>query len=284
MPKFLSIYVIITCCTLQSFAQNDAIVQEGELGISVGVAQYFGDLNNRNDFKQSKPALGLFFRKQFGNYVALRLSGHYAEVGYADAFSQIEFQERRNLNFRSEIWEMSVQGDFNFFEFLPGNPYYAFTPYITLGIGTFNYDPYTYLDGEKYYLRKLGTEGQGNPLYPDRKPYSNQAFSFPLGMGIKYNLGKNINLAFEVSHRFTSTDYLDDVSMTYAGEKAFPAQVNGKDNPAYLLQDRSYETGTRIGVAGKQRGFSEQKDQFLFAELAISISFSSYKCAKPNTP
>jgi hypothetical protein len=72
--------------------------------------------------------------------------------------------------------------------------------------------------------------------------------------------------------------------MTYAGENAFPAQVNGKANPAYLLQDRSYETGTRIGVAGKQRGFSEQKDQFLFAELSISISFSSYKCPKPNTP
>ena len=119
MPKFLSIYVIITCCTLQSFAQNNAIVQEGELGITVGVAQYFGDLNNRNDFKRSKPTLGLFFRKQFGNYVALRLSGHYAEVGYADAFSKIEFQQRRNLNFQSEIWEMSAQGDFNFFEFIP---------------------------------------------------------------------------------------------------------------------------------------------------------------------
>lgn len=284
MPKSLSILLLSICCAVQSIAQNDAIVHEGELGIAVGAAQYFGDLNNRNDFKRSKPSLGLFFRKQFGNYVAIRLSGHYAEVAYADAFSKIEFQQRRNLNFRSEIWEMSAQGDFNFFKFMPGNPYYAFTPYITLGVGSFNYDPFTFLNGEKYYLRKLGTEGQGNTMYPDRKPYSNQAFSFPLGMGIKYNLGKNINLAFEVSHRFTSTDYLDDVSMTYAGENAFPAQVNGKVNPAYLLQDRSYETGTRIGVAGKQRGFSEQKDQFLFAELAISISFSSYKCANPKTP
>lgn len=269
---------------MQLLAQNEAIVQEGEVGVSFGVAQYFGDLNNRNDIRKSKPTFGLFFRKQFGNYVAVRLGGHYAEVGYADAFSKIEYQQRRNLNFRSELWEMSVQGDFNFFEFIPGNPYYSFTPYVTLGMGTFNYDPYTYLDGEKYFLRKLGTEGQGSTLYPDRKPYSNQAFSFPLGMGIKYNLGKNINIAFEVSHRFTSTDYLDDVSSTYAGAPAFPAQVNGKVNPAYLLQDRSYETGNRIGEAGKQRGFSEQKDQFLFAELAISFSFSSYKCATPKTP
>jgi len=284
MVKSISIFLLVICSSVHLHAQNDAIVQEGELGFSVGVAQYFGDLNNRNDIRRSKPALGIFFRKQFGNYVAVRFSGHYAEVGYADAFSKIEYQQRRNLNFRSELWEMSVQGDFNFFEFLPGNPYYSFTPYVTLGMGTFNYDPYTYLDGEKYYLRKLGTEGQGNALYPDRKPYSNQAFSFPLGMGIKYNLGKNINLAFEISHRFTSTDYLDDVSTTYAEASIFPTQVNGKTNPAYLLQDRSYETGYRIGDAGKQRGFSEQKDQYIFAELAISISFSSYKCATPKTP
>ncbi len=284
MLKSISIFLLAFCSFAHLHAQNNAIVQEGELGLSVGVAQYFGDLNNRNDFRRSKPALGVFFRKQFGNYVGLRLSGHYAEVGYADAFSKIAYQQRRNLNFKSELWEMSVQGDFNFFEFIPGSPYYIFTPYVTLGVGTFNYDPFTYLDGVKYYLRKLGTEGQGSPLYPDRKPYSNQAFSFPLGMGIKYNLGKNINLAFEISHRFTSTDYLDDVSSTYAGVSVFPLQFNGKTNPAYLLQDRSYETGTRIGEAGKQRGFSEQKDQFLFAELAISISFSSYKCATPKTP
>ncbi|MEY3576713.1 MAG: hypothetical protein RL394_295, partial [Bacteroidota bacterium] len=73
MLKFLSILTFTTCFAVQSFAQNNAIVQEGELGISVGAAQYFGDMNNRNDFKRSKPALGLFFRKQFGNYVALRL-------------------------------------------------------------------------------------------------------------------------------------------------------------------------------------------------------------------
>jgi hypothetical protein len=100
-------------------------------------------------------------------------------------------------------------------------------------------------------------------------------------MGVKYNLGRNVNLAFEISHRFTSTDYLDDVSTTYAGAGVFPP-YGGKDTPAYLLQDRSYETGSRIGVSGKQRGFSAQKDQYVFAELSISVAFSSYKCANPR--
>jgi hypothetical protein len=279
--QFRTIVFFILLTTTAS-AQNEAIVQEGEIGISAGAAHYFGDLNNLSAINRPKPTLGVFFRKQFGNYVALRLAGHYAEVGYADRLSKVEVQQRRNLDFQSKLWELSVQGDFNFFEFIPGSPYYFFTPYITFGVGSFSFDPYTFLDGQKYYLRKLGTEGQGSALYPDRKYYRTQAFSFPLGMGVKYNLGRNVNLGFEVVHRFTSTDYLDDVSTTYAGITAFPQKAPGVNTPAYLLQDRSYETGTPIGAAGKQRGFSEQKDQFIFAELTLSISFSSYRCANPK--
>lgn len=279
----LLLFLVLSCCVaVEAVAQNEAIVQEGEIGISFGGAHYFGDLNNQSAINNPKPVVGVFFRKQFGHYIALRISGHYAALGYADNLSNVEFQQRRNLSFGNKIWELAIQGDFNFFDFIPGSKYYLFTPYLTFGVGTFSHDPYAFLDGEKYYLRKLATEGQGTAAYPDRKPYSNQAFSFPFGMGVKYNLGRSVNLSFEVTHRFTSTDYLDDVSSTFAGQAVFPKFLDGKPNPAFLLQDRSYETGPRIGTAGWQRGFREQKDQFLFAELAISISFSSYRCANPR--
>lgn len=282
MHKILPLCLFIILTSLHVTGQNEAVVQEGEVGVSVGGGHYFGDINNQAGLKVPGAALGVFFRKQFGGYVALRMSGHYAMLGYSDKYSKVAYQQRRNLNFETKIWEMALQGDFNFFRFIPGDPMYFFTPYVTIGVGTFNYDPYTTLSGEKYYLRKLGTEGQGSKTYPDRKAYSNQAFCFPLGMGVKYNLFRNVNLAFEVAYRFTNTDYFDDVSTTYAGENAFPLLANGKESPAYLLQDRSYETGPRLGVAGKQRGFSEQKDQYLFAELAISFSFSSYRCVNPR--
>ncbi len=282
MRKYVVTILMLIALLNTVFGQREAVVQEGELGISFGAAHYFGDINNRSTIDRPRQTLGIFFKKQFGKYVAVRVSGHYAEVGYSDKYSNIEFQQRRNLDFRSQIWEMAIQGDFNFFNFVPGDPAYKFTPYVTIGAGSINYDPYTFLGDQKYFLRKLGTEGQGSDLYPDRKPYSNQAFCFPLGMGIKYNLGKNINLSFEITHRFTSTDYLDDVSSSYAGAAAFPNLSNGSPSPAYLLQDRSYETGLPIGQAGRQRGFSEQKDQYIFAEIGISISFSSYKCANPK--
>ena len=69
-------------------SQNLEYVQKGEFGITVGVAHYFGDLNTRVGLNRPKPALGLFFRKQYGNYVGLRLSAHYAQVGYSDIYSK----------------------------------------------------------------------------------------------------------------------------------------------------------------------------------------------------
>lgn len=259
-------------------AQPQATVQEGEIGISLGAAHYFGDLNNKASFNRPKLAVGAFYRKQVGDYVGVRFGLHYAQLGYSDIYSKNEYQQRRNLSFNSRIWEVALQGDFNFFRFIPGDGDHMFTPYITLGIGVFSYDPYAYLQGEKYFLRPLGTEGQGSAIYPERKPYGSTAFVFPLGMGIKYNINPGMNLGFEVVYRFTGTDYLDDVSTTYAGPAAFPPDANGNPSVAFLLQDRSYETGTPIGVAGRQRGFSSQKDGYLMAELTLGFNITSYRC------
>jgi hypothetical protein len=128
-------------------------------------------------------------------------------------------------------------------------------------------------------LRPLGTEGQVIG-YNGRKQYNTMAFCFPLGAGVKYNINEKINLSFEISQRFTNTDYLDDVSSTYIGASRFTLLPNGLPSTAALLQDRSYELDPNnlLGVEGRQRGFSKQKDQYIFAEIGISLNISSYRC------
>ena len=265
------------------FAQTQSTVQEGEFGISAGAAHYFGDLNTRARFNRPKPALGVFFRKQFGSYTALRVSGHYAQLGYSDIYNTSnQFEQRRNLSFNTNIWELAVQGDFNFFKFIPGDEIWRFTPYVTLGVGVFSYDPYAYLAGKKVFLRPLGTEGQGSSAYPARKPYGSMAMCLPFGVGVKYNVTREINVGFELVHRFTSTDYLDDVSSTYAPD-AFPTTLpDGTPTVWSQMQDRSYETGTPIGIKGRQRGYAKQKDQYIMAEFTISFNLSSYHCPTAN--
>jgi hypothetical protein len=275
--------IVVIKANAQLYESN---VRQGEFGMAIGLGHYFGDLNTRAGINRPKFSGGLFFIKQFNNYIGIKIAGDYAFLGYSDVYSKNEVQKRRNLSFNTNLWEASLSGYFNFFKFMPGVEGYNYTPYVSLGVGIFSYDPYAFLQGQKYFLRPLGTEGQGDSLYPDRKPYNSMALCFPLTVGIKYAINENLNVFGEIGYRFTNTDYLDDVSTTYAGPEAFPAipQPDGSliPSPAYLLQDRSYETGTPIGIKGRQRGNSLQKDTYVLLHFGVSINLSSYKCPSPK--
>jgi hypothetical protein len=276
MKNRLTILIaILSLVSIKNVNAQFENVQEGQFGITLGAAHYFGDLNNRAAFNRPKLAVGGFFRKQFGNYTGLRVSAHYAQLGYSDVYSDNEYQKRRNLSFNSNVWEIALQGDFNFFKYIPDEPGYLFTPYVTLGVGIFAYDPYAFYQNEKVFLRQLNTEGQ--TFYQNRKAYGTMALCFPIGIGFKYSINQNLNLSFEIAHRFTNTDYLDDVSQTYIGVDKFPSP-NNIPSIASIMQDRSYETGEPIGAEGRQRGWSKQKDQYLIAEIGLSFNLSSYRC------
>jgi Domain of unknown function (DUF6089) len=283
MFRTLLLLTITSLSSLFVSAQREAVVQEGEFGVGIGAGHYFGDLNTRAHLNRPKIAATAFFRKNFGNYIALRVGASFAQLGYSDIYNDHnDYMHARNLSFNSNVWELAVQGDFNFFRFMPGEPGYNFTPYVTFGVGVFNYDPFAMLAGQKYFLRPLNTEGQGSSKYTDRKPYGSMAFSIPLGVGFKYCINESINVGFEIVHRVTGTDYLDDVSKTYVEGSLFPPLPDGSPSPAYLLHDRSYELGEPIGIVGRQRGISTQKDQFATAIFYISFNLQSYKCPSAN--
>lgn len=281
LKKTIGIFILIVGLQRADAQIMEAYVHQGEIGISAGVAHYFGDLNPNSAINRPKTAAGVFFRKQINNYIGLRISGDYAMLGYSDVYSSNPVQNARNLSFNTNVWEISVAGDFNFFQFQPGFEGYEFTPYVGLGIGVFSFDPYAYLGGEKYLLRTLGTEGQGSSLYPNLQPYSPIAISIPFTLGVKYALSAQTNVFAELTYRFTNTDYLDDVSGLYAPD-AFPVLPDGSPSPAFLLQDRSYETGSSIGVKGKQRGNSLQKDAFATFKVGVSFNLQTYRCPNPS--
>jgi Domain of unknown function (DUF6089) len=286
MKRFFLVGMTVFCLILHAGAQPDnSYVYQGEFGVMAGASQYFGDLNPDIHFNTPKLALGLFFRKQITDYIAVRIEGQFTQLGYSDVYNtQNAFDLRRNLSFNTNVWQLGFQGDFNFLRFIPGDGDHRSTPYLTIGIGMFSFDPYAYLEGQKYYLRELGTEGQAAG-YEGRKPYNNIAAYIPLGLGYKYNLNPKMNIGVELVYNFTTTDYLDDVSKTYAGIGNFPTgpPPDNDPTPAALLQDRSYETGSPpIGIQGRQRGYSNQKDSYLYLEIMFSFNISSYRCPSAN--
>ena len=118
--KFLAIVCLVVSCTAtKAQYQYLEYVQKGEFGITVGAAHYFGDLNTRASLNRPKPAVGIFFRKQFGNYIAARINAHYAQVGYSDTYSKNEYQKTRNLSFNSNIWELSYRAILIFLNLYP---------------------------------------------------------------------------------------------------------------------------------------------------------------------
>ncbi|WP_118972600.1 type IX secretion system protein PorG [Taibaiella koreensis] len=258
-------------------ASAQEFYQSTEYGVLLGASTYFGDLNPNYGLKYIRPAGGLFLRYHLNPYIALRGAVNYTKVGYDDQFTSNPYQQQRNLSFRSDIVEATVMAEFNFFWFSTGDPQHRFTPYLTGGIGAFYYEPYTDLNGRRYNLRPLGTEGQNTEEFKNRK-YKPYSICLPVGAGIKYWLGPGVNFSAEIVNRFTFTDYMDDVSNTYVGADRFLANPK---NPsvASQLQDRSITVdGQKLGRAGKQRGDNASKDQYLMVQFSLSFQLKTYKC------
>lgn len=273
--KRVFLFLLLAAGMVKASAQE--FFQSTEYGLLLGASTYFGDLNPNYGYKYIRPAGGGFVRYHFNPYIAVRGALNYTRIGYDDQFSTNPYQQQRNLNFRSDIIEANLMAEFNFFWFATGDPQHRFTPYLTGGIGAFYYEPYTTLNGRRYNLRPLGTEGQNTEEFSDRKyhPYS---FCVPVGAGVKYWIGPGVNLSFEVVNRFTITDYIDDVSNAYVGADKF---IYNPMNPsvAVTLQDRSSGLdGQKLGRAGKQRGDNASQDQYLMVQFSLSFQLKTYKC------
>lgn len=278
--RFLKVFIFLLLVSVSNMvAQN--IYKKGEYGFGIGGATYFGDLNQGKTLASTRYAANFFLKNNVNPYIAYKAHIMYGLVSGSDALSKNTFNKTRNLDFNSNIIELGFQTEFNFLNYTLGDFDNRFTPYIALGIGVFNYNPYTTYENTKYFLRPLGTEGQNFELYKDRR-YKSYALSIPIGMGIKYWVGGGLTAAFEITNRFTSTDYLDDVSTTYVGASYF-SSTNPPiptDEPAFVLQDRSIEKGEPIGISGRQRGISGTRDQYLTALFTLSIRFQEYICPR----
>jgi hypothetical protein len=166
---------------------------------------------------------------------------HYHVVEEWDSDSDDPWIRNRNLSFRNQVIEGSVQGELNFFNYQLGNRKFPVSPYLFGGLAYYRMRPMAEYRGTWYELQPLGTEGQGSTQYQDRKPYQLSQLGIPLGAGFKVRFNDNWNASMEFGFRTTFTDYLDDVSSNAYVEPEFLKQNQGSDNPAAQLSDRSGE-------------------------------------------
>lgn len=84
MKKIIAVLIAgIVIVNTGSLRAQESVVQEGEFGIGVGAGHYFGDLNTRARLNRVKMAGTVFFRKNLGNYIAVRVGASFAQIGRA---------------------------------------------------------------------------------------------------------------------------------------------------------------------------------------------------------
>ncbi len=243
--------------------------QHSEIGLGTGFSTYKGDLDPSSEllaFNKFHSSFGAFYRYNFNNSFAAKLSGNYGLISGDDERGINNSRRSRGLSFQSSIIEFGVTVEWNILGYQPYGLYQPFSPYIFAGVNGFRFEPRAELDGILYDLQPLGTEGQGLADYPDREPYALTQISFPFGMGIKYAINDTWNVGIEGGLRMTMTDYLDDVSTTYV-DKSLLSEARG--NIAAALSDRS-ENGRE---EGQNRGLAGQNDWYGIIHFFVSYNF-----------
>lgn len=247
-----------------------------EIGPWAGVSFYLGDLNT--NFRLNRPNLagGFAARYNFNPRLATKVSFNYGHVEAYDSDSDNPFEQRRNLSFQSDIFEGTLQFEFNFLPYIHGSKEYFFTPYVFGGVTVFNYNPQTVTDdGELVELRELGTEGQ---LRGEEYYILSTALAY--GLGFKFDLSYRWSVDIHAGFRNAATDYLDDVSTLYP-DRSDLESIRVENGPLALeLYDRtifddSFPVRDR---EGEQRGDDTNNDRYFFLGVGLNYYFGELRC------
>lgn len=242
--------------------------------IYAGIANYSGDLQGKRlSFSNSGPALGLGLSYTITSKLAVRGAASYLKLSGSDASgngnkTDLSF---RNLSFKSSVWEAQLALEYTFLDLEER----SISPYIFAGVAAFHFNPYAKDPaGNKVFLRSLNTEGQGLPQYPEKELYKNNQFAIPFGGGFKFALNARTQLGIELGLRKLFTDYLDDVSGTYADSSVLAA-ARGPQAVAFAFRGAEVNPGAPYPGEGAVRGNPKNKDWYYTTGIRLSYSLGS---------
>lgn len=224
-------------------------------GVTMNAINYVGDVDPGPSIlspgiKFTRYNFGAVVMRRLGARVSARGTFSYGRVAGNDFVNSKYttkggdiFRKARNLSFFNNILEL--KGDV-VIDFIEHRGKYQkrpdFVPYAFVGLAYFYHNPKTRANlgnGEQVYeLREYSTEGQETGIADASKKYSLHQIAIPVGLGLRYKVSKQIDLAVEIGWRFTFTDYIDDVGGKFV-DKAELYAAKGRD--AVLLSDRSWE-------------------------------------------
>ena len=273
----------------------------GDLGGAEGV----GTTNSFKDFNPSAMRYSLALGGRYRLNEFLNINGKLSQITVSgdDALSKDLVRKNRNLNFKSNIIELSTR--------MEGVLYLGHTgsssswPFTSLfetpskpslfsdvdhylmgfaGLSAFYFNPKGQhpQTNEWIDLYPLKTEGQGLKNGPQE--YSRISMNIPLGIVYKAVFQKTWSVQLEVCYRKTFTDYIDDVSGYYYKPDEF--KNSGLANPdlSILMSNPSLgginywsDPANTNNYGRAKRGGNGSKDSFFTIELGIGYTFKEVR-------
>ena len=234
-----------------------------DYGFAVGSANYLGDIGGdnltRQDFAadlhygQTKLSTHIFARYRVSSIFAVRAQLGTVYLEDYDNLSTNPARRTRNTHFRNYINELSLRGEINLFSQPMITRYTSklrvgVNTYATLGVTGFVHNPQAQLDrdaAEYHYARGNITTNPSQLNYDqwfdlrdvgtEKLTYGSAALGFPLGLGASFMVNYQFRLGIEFVWNLTLTDYIDDVSYTWADPE-------GLDDIAFILSNPSSAT------------------------------------------
>jgi hypothetical protein len=275
-----------------AFLSTVAVAQKGyrfEFGAMTGISNYLGEIGGRDkaarpfitDLKLAKTRWneGVYMRYKFAKAFSTRISLNYLRIEGDDKLTINPARKYRNLSFRNDIYDLEANISWHFYQSDRPSAIYRrtnvyFTSYVFAGAGGFTHNPKTLYQGSYVPLQPLRTEN---------KKYSRVGFCVPLGAGFYVTINQRRRahrLGFEVNWRYTSTDYLDDISTIYVN----PVDLSGStaialsnrnpelpDQPAHMSDNYGWHGTDAKGdpINKAPRGDPKHKDSY----MSINVSY-----------
>lgn len=293
-------FLLATSSIGTSYAQKSMInflEPEGfTLGASVGLTDLWGDVGtqsilyhygNSHYWENVRGMAGVYGSYAFHPSINARLSVNHGMLYASDKFNKDLAQKApnmeddayqrymRNQTVKTVLWESSLM-----FEFTPlrmnidgDAALRRMQPYILAGIGAYHYKAKGLHKSREGYdlgwleLDQFNVEGHGWDFKgaPQEK-ISNWQMNVPLGLGLKWDLSREIGIGVEYIYRYCFTDYLDNVSGQYVSPEFYNAKFDQyKAQTASDLQDMSWEVrGDKsfYNDPGTNRGNPNVKDAY----------------------
>jgi hypothetical protein len=180
MPlKRIVLFLLILILSGKLFAQK----QTADIGIFVGGATPLGDYTKTNFLQSVNLDFAGFYRYNYSSRFSLRINAMYGTVGASGEFNTIP-----QPPFKKNVFDLDVIIEINYLDFMLGVKQMKFSPYVYTGLGL--------------------------TLFPG---LNGQTFTpnLPIGVGVKYALGKYFAVGAEASLHKLFADDLDNLDNPY---------------------------------------------------------------------